>query len=51
MAFNTSLPEDSEVNQVKTAWDCEHAACNRDSLKLGILGGQVNKQGKILFYL
>lgn len=48
--FNTSLSEDSEVNQVKTARDCEHTVCNRDSLKLGILGGQV-KQEKILFYL
>lgn len=50
-AFNISLSEDSEVNQVMTTGDCEQTLCNRDSLKLGILGGQVNNQEKntILF--
>jgi len=51
VAFNASLSEDSEVNQLKTADDREHSVCKRDSLKLGILGGQVNKQEKILIYL
>lgn len=48
MAFKISLSEDSEVNQVKTAHDSENTVIEN---LLGMLGGQVNKQEKILVYL